>query len=358
MIYIVLGTKAQLVKMAPVMKSLQDRKTDYCFIHTGQHKETMDEMYLDFNIKKPDIFLYNGADITSIPQIGLWFLKLLWKSVWNKKEIFQKRQNSIVLVHGDTFSTLLGALMGIFARIKVGHVESGLRSFNIFHPFPEELTRLAVLRLSHVLYCPGQWALDNVRKYKAEKIDILANTLHDTVALSQKKMDTNPPEIEYPFALVSLHRYENIFKNDQLTKVVEQLEKIALKHKLLFILHPPTKKQLLKFDLYDRLNCNLNIVCRNRFSHSGFLKILYQSDFVITDGGSLQEETSYLGKPCLLFREATERMEGVGENVILSKFDENVINNFVKNYKEFERNSVELTSSPSDIITEHLRQYS
>ena len=241
MIYIVLGTKAQLIKMAPVMKSLQDKKIDYCFIHTGQHKETMDEMYLDFNIKSPDTFLYNGADITSIPQIGLWFLKLLWKSVWNKKAIFQKRQNSIVLVHGDTFSTLLGALMGRFARIKVGHVESGLRSFNILHPFPEELTRLAVLRLSHVLYCPGQWALDNVKKYESEKIDILANTLHDTVALSQKKMATNQPEIESPFALVSLHRYENIFKNDQLTKIVEQLEKIALKHKLLFILHPPTK---------------------------------------------------------------------------------------------------------------------
>ncbi len=358
MVYILIGTKAQLVKMAPVMKALQEKRQEYLFIHTGQHKETMDDMYQDFGIKKPDVVLYEGPDITSVKQTVLWLLKLLWRSSRNRKVIFPKKKKSIVLVHGDTLSTLAGALIGRFTGITVGHVESGLRSYNLFHPFPEEITRILVIRLSQVLFCPGSWALKNVESMNKKKVDTQFNTLLDTVNLSKKKRSQSSGNLsEGIFSLVSLHRYENIFKMKQLLDIVVLLEKIAKKHHLIFILHPPTKKQLKKFGLYNRLESNPNITCENRFPHSVFLQILLKAEFVITDGGSLQEECSYLGVPCLLYREATERKEGMGKNVVLSGREEDRILDFIKNYKEYVRQEQEDRKSPSIIISDYLADF-
>ena len=357
MIYIILGTKAQLIKMAPVMKSMQDRKIPYCFIHTGQHKLTMSDMYQDFGIKEPDIVLYEGSDITSTLQVFSWFSKLIWKTFRNRQQIFAEQKNCIGLVHGDTLSTLLGALIGRLAGIKVGHIESGLRSFNFFHPFPEELTRLMVFRLSHILYCPGHWAVDNVKQLNKEIVNTKLNTLIDTIRLSQNATTPVTLNFKKPFGLVSLHRYENIFKLEQLNKIVSFLEEISEKHQLLFIMHPPTKKNLIRFGLLDRVESNPHIICKDRFSHSKFLSILLKADFVITDGGSLQEETSYLGIPCLLFRQATERKEGLLSNVVLSKFKEDVIEDFVCNYQEYRSIAVDNDISPSDIVVSHIQKF-
>jgi UDP-N-acetylglucosamine 2-epimerase (non-hydrolysing) len=356
MINIVLGTKAQLIKMAPVMKLLQEKNIDYRFIHTGQHKETMDIMYRDFKINGPDITLYNGPDIISIKQIVPWTFKLLWQAVFNGKKIFAKKdKENIVLVHGDTFSTLIGALMGRLSGLKVGHVESGLRSFNIFNPFPEELVRLVTFRLSDILFCPGQWAINNVRGYRKDKINTGANTLRDTVELSKNSAVVDCEEFNFPFGLVSIHRYENIFKYSQLMMIVEYLEAIALQNHLILIMHPPTKKQLQKYAFLERLASNPRIECTDRFNHSRFLEILYKAEFVITDGGSLQEETSYLGKPCLLFRKATERREGLGKNVVLSRFDEHIIDNFISNYQDYIQESEDPEIGPSEIIVQYLK---
>ena len=104
-------------------------------------------MISDFKIKGPDKVLYDGPDVVSIPRMFFWINQILWKSVTRKQEIFGKKVKGFVLVHGDTFSTLLGALMGRITGLRVGHVESGLRSYNLFHPFPEELIRIITFRL-------------------------------------------------------------------------------------------------------------------------------------------------------------------------------------------------------------------
>ena len=162
MIHIVLGTKAQLVKMAPVMVRLRDRDIPYRFVHTGQHQATMSEMLDEFGLKHPDVVLHRGRDVVSLPQMAVWTAGILWKCLTRRREIFGEPARGIVLVHGDTLSTLLGALMGKVARLRVGHVESGLRSFRLFDPFPEEIIRLLTFRLSDSLYCPGSWALYKV----------------------------------------------------------------------------------------------------------------------------------------------------------------------------------------------------
>ena len=154
-----------MIKIAPVMAGLQAQQIDYNFIFTGQHKNTMDELRENFGIRKPDAVLYHGKDVTGLFQMLFWMVRILFKTLFHRSEIFSKHgKNDIVLVHGDTFSALLGALMGKAAGKKVGHVESGLRSFNIFHPFTEEMTRILVFYLSDYYFYPGDWALQNLDK--------------------------------------------------------------------------------------------------------------------------------------------------------------------------------------------------
>jgi UDP-N-acetylglucosamine 2-epimerase (non-hydrolysing) len=350
MIHIVLGTKAQLVKMAPVMVRLTERGVPYRFIHTGQHQATMSEMLEEFALKPPDVVLHSGRDIVSLPQMALWLVRILAKSALARREIFGPAARGIVLVHGDTFSTLLGALMGRVAGLRVGHVESGLRSFDVFHPFPEEITRLLTFRLSHVLYCPGQWAVDNVAGYRREKVDTGVNTLADTVALAggvRLREDHVPAG---PYALVSLHRYENIFRRERFRQLVEIVEEIAEAEHCLFILHPPTEQQLRRSGLYERLDANPRIELRPRYSYFDFFALMQRADYVVTDGGSIQEESSYLGIPCLLLRKATEREEGLGANAVLSNYDRRVIRDFTLDYRAHRQPPAETRNHPSDII--------
>ncbi len=355
MIHIVLGTKAQLIKMAPIMLRLKKQNLPYNFISTGQHRATMQDMLREFGLKEPDVVLYDGPEVVSLPQMFFWMVRILWKCLVARCEIFGEQPTGIVLVHGDTFSTLLGALMGRVAGLRVGHVESGLRSFKLLHPFPEELTRVITFRLSHTLYCPGRWAVNNVARLQREKIDTRTNTLAETLALALQ-MDRRRDHVpDRPFALLSLHRYENIFRKDVFEKIIRHLESIARRHRLLFIMHPPTEKQLCRFGFRDRLESNPQIELRPRYTYFDFVSLLEAADFVVTDGGSIQEEASYLGVPCLLMRKATERREGLGKNVVLSNYDPDVIAVFVRNHAQYRQEPVFQNCRPTQIIVEHAR---
>jgi UDP-N-acetylglucosamine 2-epimerase (non-hydrolysing) len=357
-IHIILGTKAQLIKMAPIMKKLQKKEIPYNFIFTGQHKETIDKLRENFSIKEPDITLYKGKDITGIGQMFLWILKMSWSTIWKKKEIFgETTKNDVLLTHGDTFSTVLGALIGKIARIKVGHVESGLRSFNIFSPFPEELNRIITFYLADYYYCPGEWAVNNLKKFKGEKINTEINTLYESLQLALKT-ETNT-ELKIPnekFVVASIHRFENIFKKDQFRKILRILEELSKKIKILIILHPPTQKQLEKFGLIKQLKENPNIELRPRYDYINFIHLLNKSEFLITDGGSNQEEAFYMGKPCLLMRETTERQEGLNKNVVISKFNEKDILEFANNYNKYQIETLKNQNSPSEIIIKHINE--
>lgn len=356
-VHIVLGTKAQLIKMAPVMIELQKRHIPYRFIFTGQHHETVDELLQNFGIKKPDIVLHEGRDITGIFQMAGWMAKILWKIVRDRKTIFGEDIDlrDVVLTHGDTFSTLLGALMGRFAGIQVAHVESGLRSFHIFHPFPEELTRLAVFRLSDMYFCPGEWAVQNLEAYRGVKVNTQVNTLYDALQLIKTLPSNLSLEIpQEPFCVFSIHRFENIFKRDQLELILGYLRLIAQQMRVLFILHPPTAQQLKQFGLMDSLESMPNIELRPRYNYTDFIRLVSQGEFLVTDGGSNQEECSYLGKPCLLMRKATERQEGLGESVVLSEYKEEVIRDFLLHYDRYRREPLSLSVSPSERIIQTL----
>ena len=359
MIYVVIGTKAQLIKMAPVMVALRNQGLPYRFISTGQHRETTQGILDNFGLRGPDHTLYDGPDITSIPHMSLWGARLLWRVFRRREEVFGHKPEGIVLVHGDTLSTLLGALMGRAAGLKVGHVESGLRSYNWLHPFPEEITRLMTFRLTHVHFCPGNWAVDNLCNYRGEKVNVQDNTLKDALRIAMRAIATaDVPIPSHPYAIVSIHRFENTFSRKALSRVAATVEKVAKQVPVLFILHKVTERKLRRFGLFEQLKDVPAVEFRQRYDYFRFIKLVLRAEFVISDGGSNQEECHYLGKPILLLRKATERREGLGTNCVLSRHDPDVIQDFLQHYPRYAIRAAERASSPSDLIAKACARFS
>jgi UDP-N-acetylglucosamine 2-epimerase (non-hydrolysing) len=357
MIHIFLGTKAQLIKMAPIMKVLTNHDIPYNFIHSGQHQETISDIISDFEIRNPDFYIANGPDVKSKSQVPGW-LYLCAKKTGKTSECWagrKKGDKDVVLVHGDTLSTLIGALAARNMGFQCAHVESGLRSFNLFHPFPEELIRLAIFRLAGILYCPDASAVANVSTLrKAVIVNTLGNTMLDATRLAVEASRCSDVPA---FGIVSVHRYENIFSSERFAWIVDTIINISEAHRILFIMHPPTEKRLRDTGLYRKLEVHPNIELKKRVGYFDFSGLLASADFLVTDGGSNQEESSYLGLPCLVLRKATERSEGIGHNVVISAYDDKKISAFFENLSHLRKESVLEDKSPSGIIVRHLEPF-
>jgi UDP-N-acetylglucosamine 2-epimerase (non-hydrolysing) len=358
MIHIFLGTKAQLIKMAPIMKELQNRNIPYNFVFSGQHQATIADIQKEFGLKNPDYILYKGPDITGVVQMFFWTLRVLTHVLLNKKDVWKGDQKGLVLSHGDTFSTLLGALSARLSGLQSAHVESGLRSFNLLHPFPEELTRRLVFRLSQVFYAPGDWALNNLSDQSGIKVNTKQNTLRDALSLAEQHINEQIVDIpDTGYGIASIHRFENLLSRKRLTSIIEIIEDAAQHQRILFILHKPTIKKLTHHKLLERLENNPNIELRPRYSYFQFIKLVKKSLFVMTDGGSNQEECYYLGKPCLILRKASERQEGIGENAIISNYSKEICWTFFENLAQHTQPLSDNSIFPSRIIVDHATSY-
>ena len=152
------------------------------------------------------------------------------------------------------------------------------------------------------------------------------------------------------YGVVSIHRFENIFNKNRLNFILNQIEYISKSCPLYFVLHPATVQKLHSYDWYLRLENNPNVKLTNRMGFIDFIQLINNSRFLITDGGSNQEESSYLGLPCLLMRNATERKEGLDQNVVLSAYDDKIVRHFVRkalNSKQIKRGKLLSAVSPS-----------
>lgn len=359
MIHFVIGTRAQLFKMAPIMLECEKNKLDWRWVYAAQHKETMQETLDTFGLPKPDYTIVNwDTEAKTMGKVWLWFAKMLLAVPRSKKILAgHTGPKNIVLTHGDTLTTWLGALYGKVTRTKVMHVESGLRSFNIWKPFPEEINRLITFRLSDYFVAPGQWALNNLKKYKGVKINTKMNTQVDTIRFGLDNCDKAEVKIpKHKYVVASIHRYENIFKQEKFLEILDRIEEIAKVFPVLFVQHPATFVQLDKLNLRSRLEDNKNITLLPRLEYLPFVKTIKHSEFVITDGGGNQEELYHMGKPTLVFRNETEREEGIGKTAVISKLDKSVIDDFLENYKNFQQKSVFPKKSPSAIIVDSLKK--
>lgn len=364
MIHFFIGTRAQLIKTAPVMAECMVRGVPYRFIFLAQHHQTISEMIRMFGIKQPDVVVGDlGQEISTVYKMLKWLLLTFCNGSKDSSAIFGQEKRGLVVVHGDALPALIGAFLAKCVGLKVAHIEAGLRSFHFLHPFPEELIRVLIwqLRLVDYYFCPNEWALKNVEKYPGRKFNTLYNTLYDSLQMALQRKDFDDKVLNIPnekYALVSVHRYETLSRRETMVKVVDILDSIAKRLKLIFVLHPPTAEALTRYKLQDKLMRIPNIEVRQRYGYFDFIRLLSRSEFLVTDGGSNQEECFYLGHPCLLLRHKTERKEGLGRNVIISRFDSQIIESFLNDYRRFGCRQMFGLHSPSKMIVDHLLAFS
>jgi UDP-N-acetylglucosamine 2-epimerase (non-hydrolysing) len=247
---------------------------------------------------------------------------------------------------------VLGSLIGHSMRSSVAHIEGGLRSNDLRHPFPEELNRKVATALSRIHYAPGAWAASNLRG--GDVVDTGSNTIRDSLEL----VSDEPPALALPgqpFGVVSLHRFELLNNRRLLTETIEVLADTARRTPLLFIDHPVTIAALERFGLAHHFDTSTFMrIPRLRFFD--FVRVERRSAFVVTDSGGSQEECYYLDLPCLVHRVKTERREGLGENAVLSGMSSDVLRDFLEEPARFRRRTALVAASPSEVIVADLQR--
>jgi UDP-N-acetylglucosamine 2-epimerase (non-hydrolysing) len=242
--------------------------------------------------------------------------------------------------------------MGRLLRVPSAHIESGLRSFDLRHPFPEELNRRLTSRLASIHYAPGAWAAGNLRR--RDVVDTGSNTIVDSLALVEDAPLPVQAPADGPFGVVSLHRYELLNDRALLIRTLGTLREAAERTPLLFVDHSVTAAALARCGLDGVFDDRLLRVPRLRFAD--FVRLERASAFVVTDSGGSQEECFYLDRPCLVHRVRTERQEGLGENVVLSGMRDEALREFLADPSRHRRRSPLPATSPSDVIVADLER--
>ena len=350
------GTLAELIKLVPIMKRLDQTGIKFDTISSGQVDIKENELQEIYNVSIDYKIIHNPKKVSSIFYFILWFIKCFVYSLRFFKKI--KNQNYTIIVHGDTTSSLIGAVCGKLSGLKVAHIESGLRSFNFLEPFPEEISRFLVSKVSDLHFCPNEWSLKNIKKENGEKINTIQNTSYEMLKMSKKLNKISPQilEIKSKYFLTVIHRQENIyFKTEFLRKLIEKIVNFAHKDlKCVLVLHKITEQFLIKEGLLESLKNNSNIILLPRTPYIEFINTISKAEFMLTDGGSNQEEAFYLGIPTLILRNYTERIEGLEENVLLMKGSLETLDYFLHNYKKYQRPEYLSEVTPSSIIVNRL----
>jgi len=324
----VIGTRAELIKTFPVMKELEEFKIPYYFIHTGQHN--LKGLCNKFSIKSPDLILskepekssrFNASKLNAI----FWNVSMLFKI---RKVLRNLPELKYVIFHGDTMNTGTGAiasskLLNPFRRYQTIHLEAGLRSGDISEPFPEEILRKIADKFLDILLVVSNRSEENLKRYRnSKKIINIGNTVVDSASISYKMALKRKikPLSKQRFALISVHRHENINNKERLSNIVEILSFLSIPS--YFTLHDNTRKKLMEFGLYQKLISNKNIIIIAPMDYPEFVYQISKCSLIVCDGGSMQEESLIFKKPSIILRKATERQEGLKTNFqFLSKLD-------------------------------------
>lgn len=357
MILVVFGTTGELIKLAPVLLRLDARKGEYLLATTGQQVEQIPSFLEQFGLRQPDLWLARGSggrDLRVNRNIPGWLGTVLRAFARRHSRLRHALRagpgKPLVLVHGDTMTTVLGATMGRSLRVPVAHIESGLRSFDLRHPFPEEANRRLASSLARIHYAPGAWAASNLSG--SDVVDTGSNTIRDSLELVPHG---DPPFAlpDEPFGIVSLHRFELLNNRRLLSETLKALAAAARRTPLYFVDHPVTNAAVERFGLLGLFD-ETRLVRVPRLRFFDFVRAERRAAFVVTDSGGSQEECYYLDLPCLLHRVRTERREGLGENAVLSGMEIAVLCDFLEDPSLFRRRAELPAESPSDVIVDDL----
>lgn len=304
----IFGTRPEAIKIAPVIKELQKEKNiNLKIIVTAQHREMLDQVLNIFEIK-PDYDLNIMTEGQSLFQVS--------SKVLNRLEKILKKENpNIVLVHGDTTTTLASALASYYLKIPVGHIEAGLRTFDKYRPFPEEINRHLTDIISDLHFAPTWLAKKNLifSGIKQETIFVTGNTVIDALLEISKKKYSFPKSFQNilrkKYILVTCHRRESF--GIPLQEICLAIKEIAENYKDLEIIFSLHKNPVVKNYVTKILRREKNIHLIEPQDYLFFVNLMKKSYLILTDSGGIQEEAPTFGIPVLVLREKTERPEAV-----------------------------------------------
>jgi len=322
-IMLVFGTRPEAIKMAPLQKEL--KKSEYFQVITcvtAQHRQILDQVLEIFDIV-PDIdlnLMTKDQDLFDISS----------KVLISMRQILREYKPDLILVHGDTTTTMASALAAYYMNIDIGHVEAGLRTHNIYSPFPEEANRQIVSRLARWHFAPTD---KNKNKLLSEgiaedRIFVTGNTVIDAMHLNFENMAIsgtlenihNKVSKELPFSwqtevyiLITVHRRENIASFEDIFNAIKDL---AIEFKNIFFVYPGHPNPKVRDLAYSILKDIENVYLISPLSYQPFCVIMENCYMVVTDSGGIQEEAPSLGKPVLVLRENTERPEALESGTV------------------------------------------
>jgi len=304
----VVGARPNFVKAAPVLRAIRERGMRQTLVHTGQHYDgnMSDVFFTQLDIPEPDFNLEvgSGSHASQTAEIMRRF-----------EPVVLERKPDLTLVYGDVNSTVAAALVCSKLLIPVGHVEAGLRSFD--RTMPEEINRIVTDRLSDVLFTPSEDGDANLLRegVPKERIHFVGNVMIDSL-IRLLPAARNCPKNGFPerFALVTLHRPSNVDDFETLRELLNALARVSKDLNIVFPVHPRTRQRITEFGIDSQ---NLRLL--DPLPYIEFLSLQTRAAVVITDSGGIQEETTYLGVPCLTLRPNTERPITVtsGTNILV-----------------------------------------
>jgi UDP-N-acetylglucosamine 2-epimerase (non-hydrolysing) len=332
---IVVGARPNFTKISPIIREIEKRGIEYQLIHTGQHYDNnmSDVFFEELGIPKPHINLSVGSKSHAKQTADIMVLF---------EEYCSKEKPDVVVVVGDINSTIACALVVAKTRgIKLAHIEAGLRSFD--REMPEEINRVVTDVLSDYLFCTAQVAVDNALRegIPADKLHLVGDVMIDNLIHNLKRIK-HTPIIEGDYVLMTAHRPSNTDTKDNLESILLGANIISDKLKVVFPIHPRTKKQIDLFKLGGLLD---KLDCRDPLNYLSFLNILKHAKVVLTDSGGVQPEAYYLKVPCITMRTTTEHVFTLSEgtNVIVGANKKRIVEEFNKLYDGLKGNFIENT---------------
>ena len=321
-VMLVFGTRPEAIKMCPLVNELKTRegiRTVVCV--TGQHRQMLDQVLDAFHVV-PDYDLSIMKDKQTLFDITTNILN-------NIKGVLEEVKPDVVLVHGDTSTTFVTALACFYLQIPVGHVEAGLRTYNIYSPYPEEFNRQAVSILSRYNFAPTELSKNNLLKEGKEEstIYVTGNTAIDALKTTVRE-DYTHPELEWAkdsrLILITAHRRENL--GEPMHHMFRAIRRVMEEHPDVKAIYPIHMNPVVRRAADEELGDCDRIHIIEPLEVLDFHNFLSRSYMILTDSGGIQEEAPSLGKPVLVMRDTTERPEGIAAGTLkLVGTDENVI---------------------------------
>jgi len=353
------GTTAEIIKLAPVIRALEQQGDDVELWNTAFHVGGLPATLADLGLPQPAIELVpsrHQQDVVRISQVPGWALRIVRSVVRRRGELRRRLGRGprpLVVVHGDTFSTVLGAVIGRFLGADVAHVEAGMRTGNIWHPMPEELNRRIVAKIATVHFAPSQHEVDHLRRERAKGpiVDTGANTVIDALRLA---IDGDAPAIDLPdeFGLVTLHRFEMLRNGPVFTQTLEVLHEASRTMPLVMPAGNTERNRIAELGLGHLFDDRFRLVDKQPYAR--FMPLLARASFVVTDSGGLQQECGILGKPAAIHREAVESQQGIGDNLVLTGLDMQVLREFLGTWRDHARPSLLEEFHPTRAIVAEL----